>query len=231
MSREQALSLYADVIAAQPLFEGFEATEVSDLLKRCAASIVVTPDGHPLNSIDEAVGKPPRLGCLLMGSAQHVKYDVRGNRSILESIHPGSLLGTVHLFTKQVRHMTTMLAAGECVCLYLDIASARWDDAVGKSLQVKLYFNILIFQTDFNQRLLWKADILSQRTIEDKVLTYVAYERLRNGGSSFDIPYNEQQLADYLFVSRSSLCLVLSNLKNREILQYRNRHITIFSEQ
>ena len=71
-----------------------------------------------------------------------------------------------------------------------------------------------------------KIEIVTQRSIREKVLTYLSAQALRNG-SSFDLPFNRQELADYLAVDRSALSCELGKLQKEGKIRFHRNHFQI----
>ena len=61
-----------------------------------------------------------------------------------------------------------------------------------------------------------KVDILSQKTTREKLLTFLSRQAIRLGKQQFEIPFNRQQLADYLSVDRSAMTVELGKLKEED---------------
>ena len=66
-----------------------------------------------------------------------------------------------------------------------------------------------------------KVEHMSQRTLRDKVLSYLSSQAMITGSREFTIPYNRQQLAEYLSVDRSALSSELGKMKKEGILEFR----------
>jgi CRP-like cAMP-binding protein len=64
---------------------------------------------------------------------------------------------------------------------------------------------------------------ISRRTTRQKLLAYLLSEAEANGSASFTIPFNRQELADYLCVDRSAMSAELGRMRDEGILSfYRN---------
>jgi Mn-dependent DtxR family transcriptional regulator len=68
---------------------------------------------------------------------------------------------------------------------------------------------------------------MSKKTIREKLLSYLSAESLKSNSSTFDIPFNRQQLADYLSVDRSALSNELSKLQVEEIINFNKNRFTL----
>lgn len=68
---------------------------------------------------------------------------------------------------------------------------------------------------------------VAPKTIRGKVLAYLSDEAERAGARAFDIPFDRQQLADYLGVDRSALSAELSRMRKSSILETRRSHFVL----
>ena len=65
-----------------------------------------------------------------------------------------------------------------------------------------------------------KIEFTSKRTTREKLMAYLSVEAKKSGSSSFNIPFNRQELADYLSVERSAMSAELSKLRDDGVLSY-----------
>lgn len=82
-----------------------------------------------------------------------------------------------------------------------------------------------------NLMLARKIDHLSRRTTREKLLAYLSWQAQVHGSSTFDIPFNRQQLADYLSVDRSALSQELSRMKRAGLVDFTRSHFTLLSDR
>ena len=68
------------------------------------------------------------------------------------------------------------------------------------------------------------------KTIRGRLLTYLSEQAARSGGNAFDIPFDRQQLADYLNVERSALSKELGRMKNEGLIDYRKNHFELIEK-
>ena len=64
----------------------------------------------------------------------------------------------------------------------------------------------------------------SAKTIRGRLCSYLTFEAARQGGNDFTIPFDRQQLADYLGVDRSALSTELGKLKAEGLLDFDRSH-------
>ena len=72
-----------------------------------------------------------------------------------------------------------------------------------------------------------KISHLVKRTTREKLLSYFSEQAERAGSSSFTIPYNRQELADYLSVDRSAMSTELGKLRDEGLLEFRKNEFTL----
>ena len=68
---------------------------------------------------------------------------------------------------------------------------------------------------------------VAPKTIRSKVLAYLSDVAERTGENEFDIPFDRQQLADYLGVDRSALSAELSRMQKAGLIETRRSHFVL----
>ena len=80
-----------------------------------------------------------------------------------------------------------------------------------------------------NIELIQKIENVSQKSIRDKLLTYLSNEAQKNKSNSFDIMFNRQDMADYLNIDRSAMCFELSKLQKEGVITYQKNKFVLHS--
>lgn len=70
-------------------------------------------------------------------------------------------------------------------------------------------------------------EYISKKTIKEKLLAYLSSEAMKAGSPTFNIPFNRQELADFLSVDRSALSSEISRLQKKGIISCRKNAFTI----
>jgi CRP-like cAMP-binding protein len=76
-----------------------------------------------------------------------------------------------------------------------------------------------------------KLDHITKRTTKEKLLSYLSEQAKQYGSRSFTIPYNRQQLADYLSVERSALSSEMSKLRGEKLINYRKNYFELLGDE
>ena len=97
------------------------------------------------------------------------------------------------------------------------------------SLLLSCYNNLFQILSKENIELIQKIENVSQKTIRDKVLTFLSNEAQKNHSNEFDIQFNRQDLADYLNVDRSAMSFELSKLQKEGLIKYNKNHFELIS--
>lgn len=117
-----------------------------------------------------------------------------------------------------------MIAAEDTEILFLDVKRILTICSSACSFHTRLIRNLLTILAEKNLMLTHKMEHMAQKSTRDKVLSYLSLEAEKQGGPEFAIPFNRQQLADYLSVDRSAMSRELSRMKAEGLLDYhRNR--------
>ena len=173
-------------------------------------------------------GSPAKhVGILLTGSVRVVQMDYYGNRSILSEIHPPQVFAEAFACAG-VRALPVSVIANEpSEVMLVDCSHILHTCSNHCTFHQTLIYNLmrdLAAKTLlFHQRI----EVTSKRTTREKLLTYLAMESRKAQSNVFDIPFDRQELADYLEVDRSGLSAEIGKLKKEGILQNQKNHFEL----
>lgn len=220
-----------DLIAGHRLFRDMSRKEIMGILKNLDGKAVSFQKGDCLEDLMRSF-HTQALGCVLSGWAQVCKDDVWGNRSILDFMMPNYLLGCYSTFTdanlKDFRTVAT--EPGQVLLLNASMLTDP-SKCTDFPLLAKLEKNLITLLSERSWRMLKKLDILSGSSLREKVLMYLSYEAVYFGGMTFEIPFNRQGFADYLYADRSSLSRELSKLKAEGLIDFEHSRFTLFQTE
>ncbi len=163
----------------------------------------------------------PMIGIVLQGSVNIETIDYLGNTSILSHVQKDEIFAESYALSKTPMSVYVK-ACEDCTIQFLDTKALN----VCHNLQHKL----LMVSTQKNIRLSQRIFITSNKTIRDRVLAYLSYMSIQKNTSHFDIPFNRQQMADYLNVERSALSKELSKMKQEGLLDYHKNQFNLKKE-
>ena len=203
------------------LFDGIKEDDRSEMLKCLNAKKKQYKKGSTVLGRGRRTSE---MGMVLEGSVHMVKDDFWGNRSILGQASPGQMFGEVYACLPWQGLEVDVIAAEDTEVLFLDVGRILTVCSSACSFHTRLIRNLLMILAEKNLMLTHKMEHMAQKSTRDKVLSYLSMEAEKQGGPEFAIPFNRQQLADYLSVDRSAMSRELSRMKAEGLLDYhRNR--------
>jgi len=87
--------------------------------------------------------------------------------------------------------------------------------------------NLFFSLSEKNQKLMQKLGHMSRRTTREKLMSYLSEESRRHGSGSFSIPFNRQQLADFLSVDRSAMSNELCKMRDEGLLEFEKNQFVL----
>ena len=202
-------------LARLPLFRGVPPAALPALLGGMDAVRCEAPRGAVLLRAGEPVR---RAGTLLSGAAQIQYDDAFGNRSILHELSPGELFGEAFCLTGAAAPVS-VAAQEDCAVLFFSPAALFGPGQDGAAAR-RLVENLVRILAANNITLNRKIRCLSRRTTREKLLAYLSEQAAEAGGRTFSIPFDRQELADYLCVERSAMSAVLGQLRREGVLEF-----------
>lgn len=204
-----------------PLFFGVEEADRDAMLSCLASEEKEFSKGSFLCRQGE---KAEKIGIVLEGSVHIIKEDFWGNRRVIGQVSPGDLFGEVYACLPEEEMEVSVVAAEEVKVLFLSFQKVLSPCSHNCRFHTKLISNLLSVMAEKNLSLTRKIEHMGKRTTKEKLLSYLSAESLRQGSVRFSIPFNRQQLADYLAVDRSAMSAELGKLKREGVLDYHKNH-------
>lgn len=215
---------YLEIYAHSPLFSGIKNEEILSILSCLKGQIVSYDKGTYLLRAGEPIYW---VGMVLQGSAHILKEDFWGNRNILATARPGDLFAEAFACSQTALPEISVLAVEDTIILRLDFFCLLNTCSSACSFHTRLIRNLLKILADRNLQLTQKLEHLSKRTSREKILSYLSACSRAEGTASFSIPFNRQELADYLYLDRSTLSNELCKLRDEGILTFRKNRFSL----
>lgn len=171
--------------------------------------------------------KAKYLGIVLEGSVQLVRVDYYGNRSILANIEPPQLFGEAFACAGLKSLPVDAVAAADTKILLLDAQRIARPCGNACPCHGQTILNLLHIVAKKNLVLHQKIEITSKRSTREKLMTYLLLQAKKAKSHTFTVPYDRQELADYLEVDRSGLSAEISKLRNEKVLECRRSTFTL----
>ena len=198
------------------LFHGLREAQIREMLPCLSARQSRFRRGQFLLRAGDRVAF---AGILLSGEAEVLQEDFWGNRNLLAAVGPGDLFAEAFACAHAVSPVSVLCKTDGSV-LYLNVRAVFSPCEKACAQHKALSQNLIRVLAEKNMQLNEKAGFLSQRTTREKLLAYLSAQARRAGSASFRIPFDRQQLADFLSVNRSAMSAELSRLRQEGILDF-----------
>ena len=216
----------SSILAYCWLFRGLAPQEISAVL----GCISAKQQSYPKHSfIFHAGDCVTHAGIVVRGELHIVREDIWGNRAIQAVCRPADLFGEVFACLPDHTADVSVLAKQDTEVLYLDMQHLLTSCSNSCAFHNRLIHNYVTVLAQKNRMLNQKIRHCTQRTIRGKVLSYLSEQAMAAGSTTFRIPLNRQQLADYLSVDRSALSAELSHLQSQGLLTFHRNQFTLFA--
>ena len=167
------------------------------------------------------------VGVVLSGCVHMVMEDYWGNRNILSMADPGQMFGESFACVMDAKSQVGVLSVEASRVVFLDFRRMATTCTSACVFHERILRNLLSILARKNIAMTDKIDHVTKRTIREKILSYLSSVSLASGSSGFDIPFDRQQLADYLSVERTALSSGLSKLRDEGVITFRKNHFEL----
>lgn len=206
------------------LFRGLQDKEIDSLLGCLNAAKRSYKKGEIILSEGNIT---ENIGIVLSGKAMISCSDIWGNSSILSDVSPGSIFGEVYACIPGQPMLVTVSAAEDTSVLFMNVGRVLTTCANACPFHVKLIRNLLTVCAHKSLQLSQRIQHTSSKSIRGRLMSYFSECAKQFGSNSFLIPYNRQQLADYLNVDRSTMCNELSKMQKDGVIEYNKNHVLL----
>jgi CRP-like cAMP-binding protein len=216
---------YLPILQKSPLFSDMEETDLLNLLDCLGGTVRAYPRGA---AILQEGDRPTHLGVVLSGDVLITRTDFYGNRSIVAAVAASQVFGETFACAEVESLPVDVTAASDCAVLMIAVNRVLPPCCNGCGFHNRIIYNLMKQTAAKNLLFHRKLEITSKRTTRDKLMTYLFMTAKEQGSNTVTIPYDRQELADYLEVDRSGLSAEISKLRREGVLTAeKNRFILL----
>ncbi|MDL2225021.1 Crp/Fnr family transcriptional regulator [Eubacteriales bacterium OttesenSCG-928-M02] len=198
------------------LFSGIEEKDLSSLLGCLSA----TTRSYKKDEIIFLAGqRAESVGIICSGSVHIVKEDFVGTRTILAALTAGDLFGEALACAKTSHIPFSVVATADCRIMLINYRKIISTCPSTCSFHARLIENMMSILAHKNVTLNQKVDVISKRTTREKLIAFLSEEARKLEKRSFSIPFNRQELADYLCVERSAMSAEISKMQKDGLIK------------
>ena len=216
------------ILQTSALFSSFSCNELTRILNILNAKVREYTKGETVYAAGSNISS---LGMVMTGKVHIQLVDWWGNLNILHEITSADIFGEAFATKSGIPLANDVVAAQDSRILFINVqwvlASARIDDP----LKVRFIQNLYRISSARNRYLTKKVQYLTCRSTRDKLIAYLSEQSRVHKSETFDIPFDRQQLADYLSVERSALSAELGKMQAEGLLTFKKNHFTLSCAQ
>lgn len=160
------------------------------------------------------------IGIVLQGVVDMVKEDHWGNKTMLLRLGKNDMFGETFACGEDNLSVVTFVVTADAKILFMPFHRVMHNCANACAFHQKLIENMVKVIAGKNRELMRKIEVVSKRTIREKLLAYLSLQAQTQDSPYFDIPLGRLELADYLCVDRSALTRELAKMRDEGILDY-----------
>ncbi len=218
------LEKYLNILSACPLFEDIAEENLLRMLNCLGARVAFFDKKYTIF----AEGNPAKfIGIVLSGSVQMFNTDFYGNRSIVAVSEKGEMFGEAFACAEVESIPVSVIATEPSEIMLIDCSHILHTCHNNCGFHQKMIFNLMKNLAVKNIRFHQKIQVTSKRSTREKLMAYLMNCAKAVESDEFDIPFDRQELADYLGVERSGLSAELSKLRKEGVLENTKKHFTL----
>ena len=208
---------YIPVLKRTKLFSGVGEEDIASLLSCLGARKKEYKKGEYILREGEHISD---IFILVEGKIHIQKDDYWGNRSILSVISVGEMFGEGYAAPESGALLNDIVAVEDSSVIFFDVKRILTTCSSACRFHNMIVQNMFFAISDKNRRLVQKLGHMSGCTTRTKLISYLSEEAKRQGSSAFTVPFNRQQLADYLCVDRSAMSNELCKMRDEGMIKF-----------
>ena len=215
---------YIYILKKSKLFDNVSEDEIRAMLSCLEAKALnykkgeyVLRQGEYLNAVT----------VLVKGKLLIQKDDYWGNRSILGNIECGEMFGEAYAAPGSGPMLNDVAAVEDSTVIFFDVKKIFSACPSGCRFHALVVQNLFFAISEKNRKLVQKLGHMSKRTTREKLISYLSEEAKNHNSSYFEIPFNRQQLADFLSVDRSAMSNELCKMRDDGMIEFKKNRFKL----
>ena len=208
---------YISVLKKTQMFLSVSDEEIEAMLSCLGARLRKFSKGEYIVKQGDVVDA---IMVLLEGNLHIRKDDYWGNRSILGHISVGEMFGEAYVAPDSGEALNDVVAIEDSVVIFFDIKRVLTTCPSACKFHQAVVSNMFYAISEKNRKLVQKLGHMSKRSTREKLISYLSEEAIKQNSSDIAIPFNRQQLADFLSVDRSAMSNELCKMRDDGMIEF-----------
>ncbi len=215
---------YIPVLKRTLLFAGVGDEEITSMLSCLGARLHTYKKGEYVLRQGEHLDD---IIVLVEGNLHIQKDDYWGNRSILGQVAIGEMFGEAYVSPESDALLNDVIAVNDSAVIFFDVKRIITTCSSACRFHSMVVQNMFFAISEKNRKLVQKLGHMSKRSTREKLISYLSEEAKLHNSSSFTIPFNRQQLADFLSVDRSAMSNELCKMRDEGLLKFEKNQFVL----
>ena len=215
---------YIPILAKTRLFDGASEEEIGMMLNCLQAKLQTYKKGEYVLHQGEDLSN---ITVLVEGGLHIQRDDYWGNRSIINVIGVGEMFGEAYVAPDSGALLNDVIAVEDSVVLFFDVKRTLTTCPSACPFHAVVVQNLFFAISEKNRKLVQKLGHMSKRSTREKLMSYLSEEAKKQNSATFSIPFNRQQLADFLSVDRSAMSNELCKMRDEGLLIFEKNRFTL----
>ena len=200
-----------------PLFEGLGRDNMDAVLGCTGYHISSYQKGQVVILEEEQI---QHVGIVLSGAVDMIKEDVWGNKTLLTRMGKNELFGETFACGDDSRSVVTFIAPEDTRVLFIPFGRMMRTCSNACAFHQRMVENMVRIIANKNRDLMRKVEIVTKKTLREKILTYLSVQAQVQNSRYFEIPLGRSELAAYLCADRTALARELSAMKADGLIDF-----------
>lgn len=215
---------YIPILKRTNLFAGVCEEDIYSMLSCLQAKLCTYEKGEYVFRQGEHIN---HITVLVEGNLHIRRDDYWGNCSIISTIGAGELFGEAYIAPDSGVLLNDVVAVEKSAVIFFDLNKMLTTCSSACKFHSLVMQNLFFAISEKNRKLVRKLGHMSKRTTREKLISYLSEEAQRQNSGTFTIPFNRQQLADFLSVDRSAMSAELCKMRNEGLLAFEKSKFTL----
>ena len=211
------LEYYDSILVKVSLFEGIERTDLTTMMG-CLGPKLSTYKKNDFITI--AGEKFQSIGIMLEGEAVIVKENAAGNRVVMDILKPGDIFGEVVVFAENSVWPGSVVAQEASKALFIPRQKIIGQCHKMCPRHRTIIRNMLKIVSEKAMQLNKKVEYLTIKSMRGKISAFLLEQHRKAGTTTFDLPLNRNEMADFLNVSRPSMSREMCRMKEEGVIDF-----------
>lgn len=211
-----------EILKESPLFYGISFSD----FERVSGCLSVKTAFYNKNEFIMLSGDSVNfIGLILSGKVKIIKEDINGNITILAELSVPEMFGEVFACAEVLQSPVTVQAAEDTEILFIDFKKIVGVCSNACTFHLNIIENMLKIIAQKSLMLNQKIEIISKRTTREKLLCFFDFQR--GTAKKFVIPFNREELSNYLCIDRSAMSNELCKMRNEGLIKFNKNNFEI----